>query len=240
MSKFYVKISSKKKKKIQKELILSKKNNYYKKKKIQTKECNICFDYVEFINDNIVTCGKSTHVICKNCKKELNKNLSICPMCRSHGINNNISNEIKLKIFNKINEKNQKNINPKLKKNYFKSKKLKNFPGKNNNYKKYKKNYFWFSNGICYYEGKINCNGEYVSKFIISPLEKNFCILNNQIVLNESGEITDYILDSDSDYSYDFEQELNNLSFYIENNEIQDNLSEYSFNSDSTLSLIDF
>ena len=81
-----------------------KKDNY--KKKIvtyQQVECSICYNNVDNINDNSISCGKTVHFICGECKYKLNETGNItCPMCRSHNIKNPIARELVLPIYQKV------------------------------------------------------------------------------------------------------------------------------------------
>jgi hypothetical protein len=62
------------------------KNNYKKKKSIPVteEECVICYQNVDFTQDNTIHCGKKSHILCSSCKMKMKD--SRCPMCRSHNI----------------------------------------------------------------------------------------------------------------------------------------------------------
>ena len=84
-------LSGKKKKQMMKH---HRKTNY-KKKHIQPIECSICYNEVQDCSDNVVTCGKSHHPLCSNCKLKCKE----CPMCRSHSIKPPISQDIDIDIY---------------------------------------------------------------------------------------------------------------------------------------------
>ena len=67
----------------------------YKKKHIQPIECSVCYNEVQDCSDNVVTCGKSHHPLCSNCKLKCKE----CPMCRSHSIKPPISQDIDIDIY---------------------------------------------------------------------------------------------------------------------------------------------
>ena len=77
-----------------------KKNNDIRKVKVG---CCICYDNVDNTSDNSISCGKTIHFICGECKFKLNETGNIkCPMCRSHNIKNPISRDLVLPIYQKI------------------------------------------------------------------------------------------------------------------------------------------
>ena len=77
------------------------KDNYKKiTKTYQQVECSICYDNVDTIHDNSISCGKIVHFICGECKFKLNETGNIkCPMCRSHNIINPVARDIVLQIY---------------------------------------------------------------------------------------------------------------------------------------------
>jgi hypothetical protein len=54
----------------------------YKKKKQKKIECSVCYEEIDDCSDNVVTCGKTHHPLCGECKLKCKG----CPMCRSHSI----------------------------------------------------------------------------------------------------------------------------------------------------------
>lgn len=134
----------------------------YKKSISQKKECNICFNLVNYTNNNIVTCNKTFQVVCSDCKVKINENGGICPMCRSHGIYPIVKDEVL--TFYKFKEKlGFKLLNPKQKKALRNSKINKKFYGKHNQYKKNRKLYTWRVDDKYYVYSWPGSNGEYVS-----------------------------------------------------------------------------
>ena len=58
----------------------------YKKKKQKQIECCICYEMAPDNSDNTITCGKTNHPLCANCKIKVDDTGGDCPMCRSHRI----------------------------------------------------------------------------------------------------------------------------------------------------------
>ena len=58
----------------------------YKKKKQKQIECCICYEMAPDNSDNTITCGKTTHPLCADCKVKVDDTGGDCPMCRSHRI----------------------------------------------------------------------------------------------------------------------------------------------------------
>ena len=77
-----------------------KKKENYKKGVPKTEECNICFSSVTICMDNNVSCGKTSHTICGECKVRM-KNDN-CPMCRSHPVKQPIARDMYLNIHKKV------------------------------------------------------------------------------------------------------------------------------------------
>ena len=70
------------------------KQDNYKKKKKNTIECCVCMEEIDDVRDNVVTCGKVNHPLCRECKVKCKE----CPMCRSHPIKPPVSQEVKMNI----------------------------------------------------------------------------------------------------------------------------------------------
>ena len=81
----------------------NKRKSNYKKKKIIKKTCVVCMEEVEDKKDHTITCGKVDHTLCGECKLKCVD----CPMCRSHKVQQPISQDVKLRILekNQISEK---------------------------------------------------------------------------------------------------------------------------------------
>ena len=77
-----------------------KKKENYKKSIPKTEECNICFSSVNICMDNKISCGKTSHTICGECKVRM-KNDN-CPMCRSHPVKQPIACDMYLNIHKKV------------------------------------------------------------------------------------------------------------------------------------------
>ena len=77
-----------------------KKKENYKKSILKTEECNICFSSVTICMDNKISCGKTSHTICGDCKVRM-KNDN-CPMCRSHPVKQPIAHDMYLNIHKKV------------------------------------------------------------------------------------------------------------------------------------------
>mgnify|MGYP003388510955 CR=1 FL=1 len=77
-----------------------KKKENYKKSIPKTEECNICFSSVTICMDNKISCGKTSHTICGDCKVRM-KNDN-CPMCRSHPVKQPIARDMYLNIHKKV------------------------------------------------------------------------------------------------------------------------------------------
>ena len=77
-----------------------KKKENYKKYVPKTEECNICFSSVTICMDNKISCGKTSHTICGECKVRM-KNDN-CPMCRSHPVKQPIARDMYLNIHKKV------------------------------------------------------------------------------------------------------------------------------------------
>mgnify|MGYP003758177999 CR=1 FL=1 len=91
-------------KKKEKQTYKGKKKDNYKKKDTNEKkvECCICFNSVNNTSDNSITCGKTTHFMCGECKYRCNETGNTnCPMCRSHPIKNPIARDIVLLVYSK-------------------------------------------------------------------------------------------------------------------------------------------
>ena len=69
----------------------------YKKKKENTLECCVCMEEINDMRDNVITCGKVNHPLCRDCKLKCDK----CPMCRSHSIKAPVSQEFKMKVLSR-------------------------------------------------------------------------------------------------------------------------------------------
>ena len=96
------------------------KTNFKHKKRVFD-DCCICFNSVEKLMDNMITCGKINHTICGDCKVKMKG--QNCPMCRSHPIKLPIAQDLNLKIIKKnkkeCNETYRPQIqNPKKRRNY--------------------------------------------------------------------------------------------------------------------------
>ena len=91
--------SQRAKKRMKEEYHGIKKDNYKKKKDVGNVECCICFSQVKNSSDNSITCGKTTHFICGECKFRCNETGNTkCPMCRSHDIKNPIARDVKINV----------------------------------------------------------------------------------------------------------------------------------------------
>jgi len=66
----------------------------YKKKKMNKIECCVCMEEIDDVRDNVVTCGKVNHPLCRDCKVKCDD----CPMCRSHSVKPPVSQEVKIKV----------------------------------------------------------------------------------------------------------------------------------------------
>tara|TARA_B100000963_G_C22424661_1_gene579289 strand:+ start:100 stop:753 length:654 start_codon:yes stop_codon:yes gene_type:complete len=66
----------------------------YKKKKQETLECCVCMEEIDDVRDNVITCGKVNHPLCRECKVKCKE----CPMCRSHSIKPPVSQEVEMNI----------------------------------------------------------------------------------------------------------------------------------------------
>ena len=87
-----------------KELYSGKKKENYKKKKSETSlvECCICMGQVPNTSDNSITCGKTTHFMCGECKFRCNETGNTkCPMCRSHNIKNPVARDVEMTVYEK-------------------------------------------------------------------------------------------------------------------------------------------
>ena len=84
-------ISKKKEKQMMKH---HRKENFKKKKKGPVIECSVCMEEIDDCSDNVVTCGKVNHPLCRECKKKCKD----CPMCRSHSVRPPISQEVIIPI----------------------------------------------------------------------------------------------------------------------------------------------
>ena len=49
-------------------------------------ECVVCYDEVPIIKNNIMNCGKVTHILCAHCKLHLLNDNRGCPLCRGNHI----------------------------------------------------------------------------------------------------------------------------------------------------------
>ena len=58
----------------------------YKNKQQKQIECCICYEMAPDNSDNTITCGKTTHPLCADCKVKVDDAGGDCPMCRSHRI----------------------------------------------------------------------------------------------------------------------------------------------------------
>lgn len=58
----------------------------YKEKRLEQIECCICYEMIPDRSDNTITCGKTKHPLCSECKIKVNESGNDCPMCRSHNI----------------------------------------------------------------------------------------------------------------------------------------------------------
>jgi hypothetical protein len=76
------------------------KKENFKKSVHKTEECSICYSYVIVCKDNNVSCGKTSHIICGECKVKMKGEK--CPMCRSHPINQPIAQDMYLKVLKKV------------------------------------------------------------------------------------------------------------------------------------------
>jgi len=76
------------------------KKENFKKSVHKTEECSICYSYVIVCKDNNVSCGKTSHIICGECKVKMKGEK--CPMCRSHPINQPIAQDMYLKVHKKV------------------------------------------------------------------------------------------------------------------------------------------
>lgn len=85
-------LSGKKKKN---EMKHKRKDNYKKKKLDKKIECCVCMEEIQDIRDNLITCGKINHPLCRECKMKCKE----CPMCRSHPVKPPISQNVKMKIY---------------------------------------------------------------------------------------------------------------------------------------------
>ena len=87
-----------------KELYSGKKKENYKKKKSETSlvECCICMGQVPNTSDNSITCGKTTHFMCGECKFRCNETGNTkCPMCRAHNIKNPVARDVEMTVYEK-------------------------------------------------------------------------------------------------------------------------------------------
>jgi len=66
----------------------------FKKKREKKIECCVCMEEISDLADNVITCGKVNHPLCRDCKMKCDN----CPMCRSHSIKPPISQEVDMKI----------------------------------------------------------------------------------------------------------------------------------------------
>jgi hypothetical protein len=92
---FAVKTSGVANKKKKQSFKKDKKENF-KKSVPKTGECNICYTSVTISMDNTITCGKTSHTICGECKVRM-KNDN-CPMCRSHPVKQPIACDMFLNV----------------------------------------------------------------------------------------------------------------------------------------------
>tara|TARA_Y100000591_G_C21678590_1_gene616863 strand:+ start:185 stop:910 length:726 start_codon:yes stop_codon:yes gene_type:complete len=96
------------------------KTNFKHKKRVFD-DCCICFNSVEKLMDNMITCGKTNHTICGDCKVKMKG--QNCPMCRSHPVKLPIAQDVNLKIIKKNKKEYNKTYepqiqNPKKRRNY--------------------------------------------------------------------------------------------------------------------------
>ena len=84
-------ISKKKEKQMMKH---HRKENFKNKKEDKQIECCVCMEEIVDCSDNVVTCGKVNHPLCRECKKKCKD----CPMCRSHPVKPPISQEVSIPI----------------------------------------------------------------------------------------------------------------------------------------------
>ena len=107
----------------------------YKKKKNDHVECSICYEKVNVCKDNTITCGKSNHTICGDCKIRMKDDS--CPMCRSHSVKQPISQEVLLNIPKKLKKPKSRytlgDMNPKQLRNFYRKRLYKELFGKNTN-----------------------------------------------------------------------------------------------------------
>ena len=47
-------------------------------------ECVVCFERIKMEPDNTIDCHNVTHPLCRDCKKQMKKDM--CPLCNSHSI----------------------------------------------------------------------------------------------------------------------------------------------------------
>ena len=76
----------------------------YKVKRLDQIECCICYEMIPDLSDNTITCGKTNHPLCSDCKIKVNKfgsengSGNDCPMCRSHNIPLPKSQEVEIRV----------------------------------------------------------------------------------------------------------------------------------------------
>ena len=173
-------------------------------------ECSICFETVAFNRDNIVKCGKVSHVICKDCKFKMNEDEDpMCPMCRSHPLQLPISSEKNMNITSKrMKSKDSSSkkyvesfLTPKQRKFKRRAESADPLPNvSNNNYWKTKKDYVWKSDedDFHHFSGWRGAIGEYISSSFLERWRSEFIELGiegDTIVLQhiDSGDIINII-----------------------------------------------
>ena len=86
-------------KKREKQSYKGKKKNNYKKSKRKMSECCICYDTFPVTVDNTISCNKTVHTLCSECKDKMVG--GSCPMCRSHTVKPP-SKEITINMYKKF------------------------------------------------------------------------------------------------------------------------------------------
>jgi len=70
----------------------------YKKRVENEIECCVCYGMIPDRSDNTISCGRTNHPLCGDCKMKLLDMDNDCPMCRSHPIPQPKSQEIEMRV----------------------------------------------------------------------------------------------------------------------------------------------
>jgi len=86
-------------KRVKSQIKFLRKMNY--KKKVQKQiECSVCYESIPDEHDNIITCGKTVHPLCRGCKLKMKND--DCPMCRSHKIPAPKSQSVQIRVMKQL------------------------------------------------------------------------------------------------------------------------------------------